>query len=249
MTPVPPLLRDLIRNLDGHEQAAVPFRPESWVTQLAGTCPDHVLDVLVDSTVTTSRDDGSGRLRTVARANLDDLAARTRTDDPDGLSRLFLLVQVWGSGLTGRRTPRFTRIAFGDWRRLAGHLAGSAELLRAAVGTDALAEAHRGWSVPGVGPAFFTKWFTFAGTSAGRDWQPLILDSLVLSAINSRDGGLGLLLASFTDRRGAGPRYQGYVEKVHQWARDLGVSAARVEWALFMHGKDLRGNAATPPNT
>lgn len=38
--------------------------------------------------------------------------------------------------------------------------------------------------IHGVGEAFFTKWFAFAGFVPGRDWQPLILDSRVRATLH-----------------------------------------------------------------
>jgi len=206
-------------------------------------CPSDVLDVLdilTDSVATTEGEYEGAPVRTISRDQIYALAARTDPCDVQSLRRLFVLVQAWGSGLTGRRTPRFTGVALSSGDRLIKCLSVTATQLRRAQSPAALVEPYRAWSVPGVGPAFFTKWFTFAGTANGRSWQPLILDSLVLLTINSRDGGLGLKLSEMTPSRGPSYRYQAYVEAVHEWARDLSVDAQHVEWVLFETGRQIR---------
>jgi len=111
-----------------------------------------------------------------------------------------------------------------------GALRTSAERLRDADSTVALAEAYAGWRCPGVGPSFFTKWFAYAGRHAGRDWQPLILDDRVYRALNTT---LEVRLVDLAGSRSRAARYRAYVEAVHAWSRALDVPAERVEWVLF----------------
>jgi len=159
------------------------------------------------------------------------VAASTDLTDADDLLRAFLLVQAWGSGTTGGRTLRHTATAFAHREQLVAALRTSSERLRSADDTSVLADAYDGWSCPGVGPSFFTKWFTFAGRRDGRSWQPLILDERVYRALND---SLNVRLVDLAGRTARSARYQAYVEAVHAWSRELGVSADRLEWILFV---------------
>ncbi|UNX55357.1 STAG domain-containing protein [Georgenia sp. TF02-10] len=191
--------------------------------------------MLHDETITTPGEDAEGD-RGVDRSALLKVAGAADLADSDELLRAFLLVQVWGSGLTGSRTLRHTATAFAHRDRLVTALRSSADLLRRADETSALAEAYKSWSCPGVGPSFFTKWFTFAGRREGRGWQPLILDNRVYRSLNRT---LDVRLVDLADSRSRAARYRAYVEAVHAWSSELGVPADRLEWVLFRdNGED-----------
>lgn len=158
-------------------------------------------------------------------------------DDDSSLLRAFLLVQAWSAGTSGSRTLRHTATAFTHRDLLVGSLRASAERLRFAQGTHALAEAYTSWVCPGVGPSSFTKWFTFAGRSERRGWQPLILDERVYRALNRT---LGVRLVDLAGSKSRAARYQAYVEAVHAWSREVAVAPEHMEWVLFAdNGKGL----------
>jgi hypothetical protein len=153
----------------------------------------------------------------------------------------FVLVMAWGSGTRNSRSLRNTRSALQNPGGAASVLRESAEGLRAAerINSSELLEAHRRFSVPGVGEPFFTKWFAFAGIRVNRDWQPLILDRRVRNTLHKT---LGVWLNSFADARRDAERYVGYLTALHNWGAQLPhpTLATRLEWILFEHnGKPI----------
>jgi hypothetical protein len=96
------------------------------------------------------------------------------------------------------------------------------------------ATTTRQFSLPGVGEAFFTKWFAFAGLTPERAWQPLILDSRVRATLHDT---LDVWLNQLADKRRDPERYGAYVTALHIWAAALpeSTTAARLEWILFRH--------------
>lgn len=146
----------------------------------------------------------------------------------------FLLTMVWGSGTSNSRSLRNTARALADPGRTAEQLAEAAAVWRSLVALDAKAVAgiYNGLDVPGIGPAFFTKWFAASGRRTGRYWQPLILDSRVAVALNRR---LGVFLYKEAQSKAPAARYVAYLRLLHRWAgRD--ADAARLEWVLFDAG-------------
>ena len=102
------------------------------------------------------------------------------------------------------------------------------------LGDPALIEVHRRFSLSGVGEAFFTKWFGFAGFVPERDWQPLILDSRVRATLNKT---LSAWLNRLTEARNDPHRYVACLTAMHRWAAALPqpMSATRLEWIMFTH--------------
>lgn len=153
-------------------------------------------------------------------------------DLTDGVAvrQAFVLVMAWGSGTSNTRSHRYTRKA------LAAPTC-TTQLVRAADSCRRgdLIEAYSGFSVPGVGRSFFTKWFAFAGHLPGRAWQPLILDDRVLRTLNKT---LGLSTRALAGSPHWGRRYAAYVEHLHAWSREVHCSAERLEWILFAHNGD-----------
>lgn len=115
-----------------------------------------------------------------------DVCSTTQFDDDESVVAAFVLVMAWGSGTSNPRSLRNTRSALSDATRAATALRDSASALKAAteIETAQLAQVHRGFSLPGIQEAFFTKWFRFAGVNPERSWQPLILDSRVRATLN-----------------------------------------------------------------
>ncbi|WP_251151196.1 hypothetical protein [Cellulosimicrobium sp. Marseille-Q4280] len=227
--PLPPALADLVSARAGDEPAAVRFRPRTWDAALADVEP-AIRAVLRDDAITGESVRVSGD-RVVDRDAVLKVATSTDLDDDSGLLRAFLLAQVWGSGTSGGRTLRHTATAFAHREQLVAALRTSADRLRTAAETRALADAYAGWSCPGVGPSFFTKWFTFAGRREGRAWQPLILDQRVYRSLN---GPLDVRLVDLAGHPARSARYRAYVDAMHAWSAELAVAADRLEWILFV---------------
>jgi len=82
--------------------------------------------------------------------------------------------------------------------------------------------------IPGLGPAFFTKWLYFVsskGDPYGVDCVP-VLDALVTRWLGRH--------VSFAPRYGNAFDYETYVSLLRAWARDrVGVTSPRVEEAIF----------------
>jgi len=226
--PLPPALSDLVAARVDDEPTAVRFRPRTWDSTLADVEP-AIRSVLRDDAITrpSVRVDGD---RVADRGAVLRVAGSTDLTDAADLLRAFLLVQAWGAGTRGGRTLRHTATAFAHRDQLVTALRTSAERLRGAGDTSALAGAYRYWSCPGVGLSFFTKWFAFAGRRETRGWQPLILDERVYRSLNS---SLDVRLVDLAGRAARSARYQAYVEAVHAWSRELCVPADRLEWILF----------------
>lgn len=226
--PVPPALSGLVDAHVGEPQKPVLIRPRSWRSALPDVEPG-ILAVLDDDAVSSASERTQGD-RLVDRAGVGGLLDGADLADEVSVLRAFLAVQAWGAGTTGTRTLRHTARAFAHREQLVGALRTSAELLRDADATVALADAYDGWRCPGVGPSFFTKWFAYAGRRADRDWQPLILDDRVYRALNTT---LDVRLVDLAGSRSRAARYRAYVEAVHDWARVLGAPAERLELVLF----------------
>ncbi|HVS37175.1 MAG TPA: type II toxin-antitoxin system MqsA family antitoxin [Gemmataceae bacterium] len=172
----------------------------------------------------------------ITRGHLAGLARTAQAQrDSTSIRRLFLGTMLWGYGTVG----------YGPHR--------TAKMLAA---TDALQVLHstldcvwkgdtrtayERFHLPKCGPAFFTKFFYFAGLGCDLKVQPLILDSVVM---NKLEQWLGLDVTPFgrftrdKDRRisaigrnAAG--YERYVQLLNGWARELRCRADSIELFLF----------------
>ena len=227
----PPGLCSLVASYAGRCQPSVPFPADSWRRALDGSRPG-ITRFLRDDRYT--RPDGNGR-RTVTRAAIRCVCADIDRQNPDDVLAAFILVMAWGNG---------TRAAFRgipNTKRAMSHpgvhevLANAAQALR---GDYSIERAYTDFSLPGIGQAFFTKWFAFAGYLPGRPWQPLILDSRVYRTLNET------LRVTTIDMAGTNlwaARYLAYVGHMHDWAQFItsngccAVDAERLEWIFFAH--------------
>lgn len=220
----------------------VRFRPSSWDAALADV-PGHPTALLTDPAVTSETSQQRFRAlgdRVIARDAVLNACQSIDLDDDQSVASAFVLVMAWGSGTTNGRSLRYIRAALQDPPAAAETLRRSATSLRAIARLEdpALLDVHREFSLPGVGEAFFTKWFAFAGCVPNRDWQPLILDSRVRATLHKT---LNVWLNTMTDRRRDAERYVAYLWALHLWSARLTptVTAMRLEWILFRHnGKD-----------
>ncbi len=91
------------------------------------------------------------------------LASQLGTDHADGHVRLFTATMIWGSGTRNGRGPRNTCRAL-----RAPSLAATLQRSAALVTHEDFASAYVAARLPGVGPAFFTKWLWAVGLARPR---------------------------------------------------------------------------------
>ncbi len=231
----------LVKQYEGEPQHDVRFRLPSWKKALADVRSNPTA-LLIDEKYTRPAERSTDRL--IGRAQLLSACHAMDLANESDVANTFVLVMAWGSGLTGSRGLRNTARALADIPEAHRVLAEAAGRIRdaASLADGSLEQAHRDFRLPGVGQAFFTKWFTFAGHVPGRAWQPLILDSRVYSTLNRT---LGVSTESMAGTRSRKARYRAYVETMHSWSDDLSqsgidIKAERLEWVLFQHnGKAL----------
>jgi hypothetical protein len=240
---VPAKLPALIDQYVGKTAQPVRFRLPSWEAALADV-PGRPTKLLSDPAITTEPTNQSFRAlgdRVVAREAVIDACSNLNLADDEAVISVFALVMAWGSGTSNSRSLRYTNKALQD-PTAASVLRESATTLRAIqrVTDPGIADAHHQFSLPGVGEAFFTKWFAFAGVVPGRDWQPLILDSRVRATLHTT---LDIWLNQLTDTHRDPERYVAYLTAMHRWAPELlqTMTATRLEWIMFTHnGRTLK---------
>lgn len=235
---LPATLPALVERYEGKNPSAVRFRLPSWETALTGTS-GHPTRLLSDPTLTTEPSDAHycdlGD-RMVTRDAVTAACASVGLADDDAVLAAFVLVMAWGSGTSNSRSLRNTGKALQNRAAAAAVLRESSVMLRKAedITDPMVADAYRAFALPGVGEAFFTKWFAFAGVTAGRSWQPLILDSRVRSTLNTT---LDVWLNQLAGVRQDPSRYIAYLTALHRWAEQLPqpMTADRLEWIMFDH--------------
>jgi len=241
-TVMPAGLPTLVKEYQGAPQHDVQFRLPSWKKALADVSSNPTA-LLTDEKYTRPAERSTDRL--IGRAQLLSACHAMDLANESDVANTFVLVMAWGSGLTGSRGLRNTARALADIPEAHRVLAEAAGRIRdaASLADGSLEQAHRDFRLAGVGQAFFTKWFTFAGHVPGRAWQPLILDSRVYATLNRT---LGVDTTSMAGSRLRKARYRAYVETMHSWSEDLsrsGLDATpeRLEWVLFENnGKALQ---------
>jgi hypothetical protein len=240
---MPAKLPALVEHYQGRTQEPVRFRLPSWEKALADVAGDPTR-ALSDPSITTEAADERYRRRGDRVVTRDAVIAACQSadmTDTDAVIAAFVLVMAWGSGTSNSRSLRYTRESLRDVSAASVTLGNSATALRRAreLADPALVDIHRRFSLPGVGEAFFTKWFTFAGFEPGRSWQPLILDSRVRATLHTT---LDVWLNTLTDVRNHPHRYVAYLVAMHQWAEQFPqpMSAVQLEWIMFRHnGKPI----------
>ena len=235
---LPPNLGMLAERYAGKTQGGVRFRLPSWQAALESV-PGDPLRFLSDTASTSEPDDPHFRAlgdRVVTRDAVNDVCQSLDLADNDAVVAAFVLVMAWGSGTSNSRSLRNTKAALQDVQLAAAILRDSAVTLRSVQDmSDAkLVDAHRRFSLPGVGEAFFTKWFAFAGFTASRVWQPLILERRVRATLHKT---LDVWLNKLSEKRRDPERYAAYLAAMHRWAGELPqpMTATQLKWILFTH--------------
>jgi hypothetical protein len=211
------------------------YRPTSWEAALARV---PVAWNFLRLPGVTEPVPGRHEDRTVTREALQaHLAAMDLADTGDVLAS-YVLVAAWGSGTTNTRILRYIPYALADPLRAAYQLATSIESVR----KDDLAGAYRRFGLPGIGQAYLTRWFALAGRRAGRDWQPLILDSWVHVALQAFGTPPARLAGGRTSRAVS---YMAYIQTLHRWAEEVrqdnpSCRAETLEWLLSQYGRETR---------
>jgi hypothetical protein len=234
LIPVTENIASLVRAHTG-EQEPIKFKPTTW-QPLLNRWPTAE-KVLTDDRFSIGL---ANQRRAVSRDHLRDLVATTDITVPEQVLAAFTLIIVWGSGVRSR-----------SYRNLPKALSAPdcAEQLRVSALTcraGDLVSAYNGMRLPGIGPAFFTKWFAFAGSTPGAVRRPLILDARVWRTLNQ----LEVTRRSLGYRTSPAKRYLAYVELLHEWAVELrgqgiNVDAERLEFVLFARdGRPLPDGAA-----
>lgn len=240
----PPGLPELVAIYEGRRQAAVHFRPTTWDGAIAD--PRLTARLHDDRYTSICSDSRSAHFdcRTVDRGGVRAACRDMDLGDQDSVLSTLMLVMAWGSG-TSSRGPRNAAHATRNRETAHSILSQTARHLRESSALDDLSigQAHRLFVLPGIRQAYFTKWFSFAGHVPGRTWQPLILDSRVLTTLNQT---LGVTTTEMARTRLRAKRYTAYVDCMHQWSDALAcegaaINSARLEWILFDHnGRPLR---------
>ena len=162
----------------------------------------------------------------VTRPELRELTLRA--DDSAGRLTLLIATLIWGRGKSnGRMRDPVVRVISSQDRDET--LYRTAELARA----GKAAEAYAAWKLPGLGPAFFTKWLWVA--SSMKADSCLVLDSRVWASLRA----LGWSSLEAAGRRDWPSRYAAYVAACHQCAGSAGVRGEDIEYVLFRQAGNL----------
>ncbi|MDO3244292.1 hypothetical protein P5V67_04175 [Mycobacteroides abscessus subsp. abscessus] len=235
---IPALLPALAERYSDSAPSAVRFRLPSWKAALAEV-PGDPTRLLSDPSMTTDSTADTHRAvgdRVVTREAVINACSAMDLDDDNAVIAAFVLVMAWGSGTSNSRSLRNTRKALVDVSAAVNVLRESAAALRTVeqITDPVIADTHRQFVLSGIGEAFYTKWFAFAGYVPGRQWQPLILDSRVRRTLHNT---LDTWLNRLTDVHRDPERYIAYLTAMHQWAAELPqpITAAQLEWIMFAH--------------
>ena len=203
-----------------------PFVRKKWRRALgkSGLTTGQV-EALFDVLPTTSI--GRNDLRHIARA-----AQGTQAD-----LNLFVAAMVWGRGKPDARTLDRIVGAIDDSRR-AAVLAETARLAT----TGDVERAYRAWTLPGLGPPFFTRWLWAASLRGDPGTRALMLDRRVRRSLKE---ALGWSMRHAAGTKARAARYRAYCEAAARWANALSdaqsnVAPEDIECALLQADGSLR---------
>jgi hypothetical protein len=190
------------------DQAPVPVRPNTWAAY-----PE--IESVPDLPTEITRDDLVRAAGTVDWTSPDPSLAR----------RAFVLTMMWGSGTRNGRGPRNTEKALSSYGWLDALAAPHQPLCDGSVG-----ETYLGYrDLPGVGPAFFTKWLWVLGRLTKSSPQPLILDARVWSSLRR----IGWDSREAAGSRRWSKRYPAYLLASAEWADAAACEPEDVEYTLY----------------
>lgn len=176
----------------------------------------------------------------IARGNLAELAQTAQAQrDSASTRRLFLGTMLWGYGTVGYGPYRTAQMLSAP--NAPNVLRSTLDSLR----SGAIRRAYEQFDLPMCGPAFFTKYFYFAGLGCNLTVSPLILDSLVM---NELEQWLKLDVTRFArfsrnkkDEIAAvgrdAARYDYYVHSMNHWASELRCRPDSIELFLFKQAR------------
>jgi hypothetical protein len=205
-------------NPDLHE---IPFYAETWRRRFS---PDADLEAVFRKYP-----------RSISRKQVAELACEAQTLDSPALRRLMFGVMLWGFGTIGYGAYRTSKML--EAPTVIDQLADTLCYLTRGRIQDAYERLH----LPRCGAAFLTKLFYFIGRGCDVTPLPLILDSVVANALESK---LGCEISDYArvDRDGEGkiiylhrwaPGYVRYIEQMNAWAQVLSCRADSIELFLF----------------
>lgn len=169
----------------------------------------------------------------ISRQDLFDLAddVAKREHESAGLRQLWVMTYAWGggTGATGYRARANARLALFD-ARFETCLRQTVELLS----HDDIVGAHE--SIPqliGSGEGFFTKFLHFLSKPAPRVPLPLIYDEQVRRSLQALLGKRWAIPLGATMDWSRARIYELYVQKMNDWAEELGCTPEQLELHLF----------------
>lgn len=171
----------------------------------------------------------------ITRGDLAQLAriAKRRRDD-DSARALFLGAMLWGYGTVG----------YGPYRT--ARMLGAPNARKVLVATlhyvlaGQIRKAYEEFRLPWCGPAFFTKYFYFAGLESDLRPRPLILDTVVANVLERwlRVGVNGIARVvrekgRITEIARDPDGYERYIQLLNGWAEELKCAPDGLELFLF----------------
>jgi hypothetical protein len=166
-------------------------------------------------------------------------ACRDAASSPAAALDAFMTVMAWGFGNVGYGPFRVRRVLASVPDPGARLQAAAGELARGGPAAAYALLGDRGVSaLPGLGPAFGTKFLYFCSPPGGR--AALILDSLVARWLR---GNTDLRL---NEARWSVLTYQLYLAALSRWAGETAVTADELETCIFLAQSTAAGNQWAP---
>lgn len=195
-------------------QASVPWQRDRWIDKLPQLTP-------LFEALPPDLDRGTVRA-----------FVSSRPITPQGMFDAMVAVYAWGWSTSPVGVLRARRVLLAGHEVVGGQLlAARARVLEAGAleGYWALARAHR---VPGLGPAFGTKFLYFASADEGR---ALIFDKLVSDWLRGR------VDIRIPPARWVRSGYEYYLAFMQSWADELSIDAHVLEELVFTDEASRRG--------
>lgn len=232
---------------DGSDRQIVDVLAKHWLDELTGA---HQTPIPVDAAnwrkYLTNRPKAVREIVDYFSSEIGRSDLRILAQDQDsavGRERLFVATLMWGRGKKNARMLPGIRDCLTN-----PALKHTLRVSRDLIGEGLPGDAYVAWekaSLPGLGEAFFTKWFFASGLSVedGRLLKPLVLDSRVWKSLESL-GWSSQRASGFRYRSHPSAGYCAYLRAARDWAVSLStehhpVSAEGIEMFLFGHNGRL----------